>query len=35
MNERRDFELIASDKNIEIRPEALMFILVCSTAALV
>ena len=27
MNDRRDFELTSSDKNIEIRPEAVMFIL--------
>ena len=33
MNDRRDFELTACDKNIEIRPEAVMSILVCSTAA--
>ena len=33
MNDRRDFELTSSDKNIEIRPEAVMFILVCSIAA--
>ena len=33
MNDRRDFELASSDKNIEIRPEAVMFILVCSIAA--
>ena len=26
MNDRRDFELTSSDKNIEIRPEAVMFI---------
>ena len=25
MNDRRDFELTSSDKNIEIRPEAVMF----------
>ena len=33
MNDGRDFELTSSDKNIEIRPEAVMFILVCSIAA--
>ena len=33
MNDRRDFELTSSDKNIEIRPEAVMFIFVCSSAA--
>ena len=33
MNDRRDFELTSSDKNIEIRPEVVMFILVCSMAA--
>ena len=30
LNDRRDFELTATDKNIEIRPEAVMFKLVCS-----
>ena len=33
MNDRRVFELTACDKSIEIRPEAVMFILVCSIAA--
>ena len=33
MNDRRDFELTSSDKNIKIRTEVVMFTLVCSIAA--
>ena len=33
MNDQNDFELTACDKNIKIRAEAVMFILVCSIAS--
>ena len=33
MNDQNDFELTACNKNIKIRAEAVMFILVCSIAS--